>query len=75
MNEQEKLRVLIPHWIEHNEEHADEFRRWAEQAGEAAADIMAAAETMTRVNDFLGTALEELGGSLTVSHPEHHHEG
>ena len=30
MNEVEKLRVLIPHWIEHNEEHANEFRRWAE---------------------------------------------
>ena len=25
MNETDKLRVLIPHWIEHNEEHAREF--------------------------------------------------
>jgi hypothetical protein len=40
MNETDKLRVLIPHWIEHNSEHADEFRRWAEQAGDAAADIL-----------------------------------
>jgi hypothetical protein len=27
VNEEEKLRVLIPHWIEHNLEHAEEFRR------------------------------------------------
>ena len=27
MNELQKLRVLISHWIDHNEEHADEFRR------------------------------------------------
>ena len=30
MNEIEKLRVLIPHWVEHNNEHAQEFRDWAE---------------------------------------------
>jgi hypothetical protein len=29
----EKLRVLLPHWIEHNAEHAAEFRQWAERAG------------------------------------------
>jgi hypothetical protein len=32
MNDVERLRVLIPHWIEHYEEHADEFRHWAETA-------------------------------------------
>jgi len=76
MNELDKLRVLIPHWIEHNEEHADEFRRWAEQAGEVAPDILAAAEAMIRVNDSLTTALEKLGGPLPASHhhlPDHHH--
>ena len=35
MNKSDKLRVLIPHWIEHNAERADEFRRWAEQASDA----------------------------------------
>ena len=72
MNEQEKLRVLIPHWIEHNEEHADEFRRWAEHAGEAAADILAAADGIARVNMYLAKALEKLGGSLASDH--HHHQ-
>ena len=73
MNDLEKLRVLIPHWIEHNEEHAGEFRRWAEQAGDVAPDILAAAEAMIRVNDSLTTALEKLGGPLPDDH-HHHHE-
>ncbi len=73
MNEQEKLRVLIPHWIEHNEEHAGEFRRWAEQAGDVKQDILAAAEVMIRVNDSLVAALEKLGGPLPAGH-HHHHE-
>lgn len=32
MNELEKLRVLLPHWIEHNHEHTQAFRTWAERA-------------------------------------------
>lgn len=72
MNEKEKLRILLPHWIEHNEEHADEFRRWAEQAGEAASDILAAAEAMAWVNGSLAKALEKLGGPLNAY--LHHHE-
>jgi hypothetical protein len=32
MTDQDKLRALLPHWIEHNAEHAAEFRNWAEKA-------------------------------------------
>ena len=32
---QEKLRILLTHWVEHNREHAEEFRRWAAQAEQA----------------------------------------
>lgn len=63
MDEIEKLRVLIPHWIEHNSEHADEFREWAARAGVAQADLMAAAEAMEAVNSRLRAALEKLGGA------------
>ena len=72
MNEVDKLRVLIPHWIEHNEEHAGEFRRWAEEAGGATEDILNAADSMSRVNQSLAVALEKLGGALPHSHHEHH---
>jgi hypothetical protein len=70
MNEVEKLRVLIPHWIEHNEEHAEEFRRWAELTEEASQDILAAAESMMRVNQALAEALEKLGGPTSI-YPTH----
>jgi hypothetical protein len=75
MNEKNKLRVLIPHWIEHNEEHASEFHRWAEQAGMAQADILLAAEMMRHVNKPLTTALEKLGGPLPADHLHHHAHG
>jgi hypothetical protein len=64
MNEVEKLRVLIPHWIEHNEEHAEDFRRWAELAGEASQDILLAAENVDHANQALVNAMEKLGGPL-----------
>ncbi|NIV39428.1 MAG: hypothetical protein GWN58_61465, partial [Anaerolineae bacterium] len=51
MNDQEKARALLPHWIEHNTEHAAEFHRWAEKvraAGqeEAAEEIALAAKQL-----------------------------
>lgn len=70
MDEQQKLRVLIPHWIEHNQEHAEEFTRFLAAAGEAADDLRHAAEQMSLVNHALAHALEKLGGALPH---EHHH--
>jgi len=63
MNELEKLRVLVPLWIEHNEEHAEEYRCWAEGAGEASADLLDAVEAMKRVNQALAAVLEKLDRS------------
>jgi hypothetical protein len=38
----EKLNVLIHHWISHNEEHAQEYRKWADRLeAEGLADIAA----------------------------------
>lgn len=73
MNEIDKLRALIPHWIEHNDEHADEFLRWAEQAGEAAEDIRVAADAMRKVNEWLTAAVEKLGGPIHLDHLHDHH--
>jgi len=66
MNDQEKVRALLPHWIEHNAEHAAEFRRWVEKvraAGqeEAAEEIALAAKELGWVNEALALALEKLG--------------
>jgi hypothetical protein len=56
MSELDKLRVLLPHWIEHNAEHAAEFRQWAERAGPAQAMIQEAAASMEQANQFLQQA-------------------
>jgi hypothetical protein len=68
MSETDKLRVLLPHWIEHNGEHAWEFRKYAEQAGVARKALVAAAESVEEANRHLAKALDQLGGPL-----EHHH--
>ncbi len=32
MNDQEKLKKLLLHWKEHNDEHAEVYREWAGKA-------------------------------------------
>ena len=44
-----KLRILLPHWIEHNEEHAASFREWAGKARE-----MGLAEVAQRIEEAVG---------------------
>jgi hypothetical protein len=63
----EKLRVLLPHWIEHNAEHAGEFQTWAERGREAGEQIPEAAQYLGLANQALKQALEKLGGPL--EHP------
>jgi hypothetical protein len=70
MVDTDKLRVLLQHWIEHNEEHALEFLRWSERAGPAEAAVRAAAEKMKAVNSDLSAALDLLGGP--TEHPHSH---
>jgi hypothetical protein len=72
--DEDKLRVLLPHWIEHNAEHAAEFHLWAEKARsagqeEVAEEIDLAAKELGWVNEALTAALEKLqrhdkGGEL-----------
>jgi len=73
MNDLEKLRVLLVHWVEHNLEHAREFRQWARRAEEsgseeAASKLEAAAQEMKVLNNSLQAALELLGGPLEHDH-------
>lgn len=78
MNDMEKLRALLPHWIEHNQEHAGEFDAWAEKAiaaghATAAHQMRRAAEAMHQATGALQAALAELGGAIALDHPIHTH--
>jgi len=60
-----KLRILLPHWIEHNEEHASGFRDWAAKSREldleeTAQRIDEAVECMMACNKALSAAQETL---------------
>ncbi len=68
MKDKEKLEKLLKHWIEHNEEHATEFREWAAKAREMGKtavgdEIEKAANQLDKANEMLGKASEKMGGS------------
>jgi hypothetical protein len=70
MDDLAKIRALLPHWIEHHDEHAAEFDQWAGRvraAGqeEVAEEIALAAKQLGWVNEALSAALEKLGELAT----------
>jgi hypothetical protein len=65
--EREKIKILVNHWIDHNKEHSQEFRKWAEKAkglGEAEVcdDLLEAAQVVDRANVPLLRGLRALEG-------------
>ena len=80
MDNVEKLRVMLQHWIEHNKGHVEEFEKWQKtmtEEGHAslAASIAEAVQTMATVNVQLEKALEEAGGAKAEEGDHHHHHG
>lgn len=78
MDNVEKLRIMLQHWIEHNKGHVEEFEKWRETMttdGQVslAAQIAEAINTMGVVNNQLEKALEEIGGPKDEDHHHHHH--
>lgn len=77
MSEVEKLRVLLPHWMEHNDGHEAECVKWSEiarrEGKESVADFIDdAVRAMREANTLLGKALEEAGGGAEHHHHHHH---
>jgi rubrerythrin len=65
MTKKEKIPALIGHWIEHNESHGEEYRRWADIAREEGLKrvgtlILEAADRIRSANEKLKEALEDL---------------
>jgi hypothetical protein len=63
--DEEKLALLLAHWVEHNEGHAREFGVWAERARRAGREavsesVLEAARKLGRANECLLDALREL---------------
>jgi hypothetical protein len=65
MDEKQKLLVVIEHWIEHNESHLGEYRKWAQRAGEMGLttvkhEIDEAMEMLSQLNGRLAKALNDI---------------
>ena len=64
---EEKLNILLDYWIEHNSEHEQEFRDWADKAAssstEVAQQLQKAATKMAAASDELMKAKQALSKS------------
>jgi len=63
MDQKKKLSVVIEHWIEHNESHMGEYKKWAHTAGELGLDLVKAeieeaVEKLFQSNKHLEKALK-----------------
>lgn len=76
----EKLRILLPHWIEHNHNHGAEFKKWAdmikntEKEQEIINLIAKAINTTKEMDDVLVKILQKLGGTAKGSCHHHDHK-
>jgi nickel/cobalt exporter len=60
-----RLKTLLGYWVEHNREHSQEFREWADKAGKmgeggVAKDLLKAVGSMEKVTDILSGILKRL---------------
>lgn len=70
----EKLQILLPHWIEHNQKHAAEYETWAaavqaEGAENLAAWLRQSAAHMAATDELLKQAVAKVGAP---AEPHHH---
>jgi len=68
MEEKKKLSVVIEHWIEHNQSHMGEYKRWAQKAstlnlGGVQVEIEEAIGKLSLVNHHLEKAMKALTSS------------
>jgi hypothetical protein len=65
IDERDKLRALLNYWVEHNREHSQEFKEWADKAKilgevEVAEEIRQAAREMDKASGLLSQSLKRL---------------
>ncbi|MFC2066113.1 hypothetical protein ACFLUO_03490 [Chloroflexota bacterium] len=64
-DERNKLRSLLNYWIEHNKEHSQEFKEWADKAKAFGEEVIGeemihAAKEMDKASRLLFRALKRL---------------
>lgn len=64
-NDEDKLAILLVHWIEHNKTHQESFEQWAQKAQgmdktNTAEYIKKAVEYMERANEMLMEARKSM---------------
>jgi nickel/cobalt exporter len=64
-DEKAKLKALLNYWVEHNQEHSQEFKEWvakAEALGEkeVAEELWLASQEMDKVSEILSKTLKRL---------------
>jgi hypothetical protein len=81
MNDLDKLRVMLPHWIGHNQGHGGEFAQWAEKltgdSPEVAQLLRDAVQSLQEAQSRLEEALDKAGGPLEApggGQGEHQHK-
>ncbi|MDD5672958.1 MAG: hypothetical protein PHC61_02235 [Chitinivibrionales bacterium] len=70
----QKLAILLPHLLAHNQEHARQIEKWillAGQSGQAAVahELTQAALLMEKIDGHLTAAITLLGGHDRHEHP------
>jgi len=64
-DERAKLRALLNYWVEHNQEHSQEFKDWVDKARalgekEVADELLLASQEMDKVSEILSKTLKRL---------------
>jgi len=67
MDEIEKLKRLLPHWMEHNDDHAESYRKWAERIGSSGNEELSGIldklyHETRKLNELLEKALKIVAG-------------
>lgn len=76
LSDSEKIRVMLPHWLDHNKNHLQEFQEWQQTAQREGLEevghlIGEAAVKMQEIDRLLTKALAAAGGAME-QHGHHH---
>jgi hypothetical protein len=73
----DKLKVLLPHWAGHNQQHAADLRKWlaqvADEDKETAELLERAAHLLEHATDCLQLAAHRVGAETATAHVHRHH--